>query len=535
MADKLKEIPKKLLEWWNRYTSKQKTVIISIAAGLLLAFAILITVLTRPQYELLVTCESTKEAAMITELLDGASPAIEYKTSEDGYQIYVLKQQISQSHLLLGANGIPMAAFGIENVTSGGLGTTESDKQKLYKLYLEDQIRADLEAMENVVSAKVVLNLPESNGTLIEKAEDSSAAIMLDLKDGFTNENASNVAQFVKTALGNIEIQTITIIDYAGNLLFSGDDSYSITGSASSQLSVKQQTEAALQSNIKKVLLGTNEYNLIEVSSNLYLDFSNQTITQHDYTPADGASQGVLSHEDIYESEATGGVAGRPGTDTNNSDTPEYDIYNGSNSSSTVSERSSDYLPNEKVTYTEIPAGLIKYDNSSLSVAAIKYRVVKEKEAKNQGLLDGITWEEYKAQNGDRVRLTVDDDIIRMVAMASGIAVENISMVAYEEPMFIDAEGMAMTPADIVQIILIVLILGLLAFVIIRSMKTEKETEEEEEVSVETLLQSTPEMELEDIEVGAKSETRKLIEKFVDENPEAAASLLRNWLNEDWE
>ena len=29
-------------------------------------------------------------------------------------------------------------------------------------------------------------------------------------------------------------------------------------------------------------------------------------------------------------------------------------------------------------------------------------------------------------------------------------------------------------------------------------------------------------------------ETRKLIEKFVDENPEAVANLLRNWLNEDW-
>jgi len=25
-----------------------------------------------------------------------------------------------------------------------------------------------------------------------------------------------------------------------------------------------------------------------------------------------------------------------------------------------------------------------------------------------------------------------------------------------------------------------------------------------------------------------------MIEKFVDENPESAAALLRNWLNEDW-
>ena len=40
--------------------------------------------------------------------------------------------------------------------------------------------------------------------------------------------------------------------------------------------------------------------------------------------------------------------------------------------------------------------------------------------------------------------------------------------------------------------------------------------------------------ELEDIELEAKSEERKLIEKFVDENPEAVANLLRNWLTEDW-
>ena len=64
-------------------------------------------------------------------------------------------------------------------------------------------------------------------------------------------------------------------------------------------------------------------------------------------------------------------------------------------------------------------------------------------------------------------------------------------------------------------------------------MRSTKSEEEEEELSVESLLQSTPEV-LEDIELDEKSETRKLIEKFVDENPEAVANLLRNWLSEDW-
>ena len=87
MTDRLKEIPSKILEWWNRYTSKQKTIIISIAAGVVVAMAILITALSRPKYEVLVICESTKEAATITGLLD--SSKIPYRISDDGYRIEV--------------------------------------------------------------------------------------------------------------------------------------------------------------------------------------------------------------------------------------------------------------------------------------------------------------------------------------------------------------------------------------------------------------------------------------------------------------
>ena len=147
MADKLKEIPAKLLEWWNRYTSKQKTIIISIVAGVVLALAILVTVLTRPQYETLVVCESTKESSAIIELLEGASPAIDYVYSEDGYQIKVEKSQVGQANLLLGANNIPTMRMSISDVTSGGLSTTESDKVKLYKAYQEEMLEEALESI----------------------------------------------------------------------------------------------------------------------------------------------------------------------------------------------------------------------------------------------------------------------------------------------------------------------------------------------------------------------------------------------------
>ena len=53
MADKIKELFHKVLEWWNHFSTKQKTFIISAGAGVILALAILVTVLTRPQYTLL--------------------------------------------------------------------------------------------------------------------------------------------------------------------------------------------------------------------------------------------------------------------------------------------------------------------------------------------------------------------------------------------------------------------------------------------------------------------------------------------------
>ena len=132
-----------------------------------------------------------------------------------------------------------------------------------------------------------------------------------------------------------------------------------------------------------------------------------------------------------------------------------------------------------------------------------------------------------------REKVKVDDDIVNAISKATGIAAADIAVVAYKENVFFDASSSGLALTDIVQIILIVVILGLLAFVILRSMKREKQEAPEPELSVENLLESTPEEELNDIAVEDESEAKKLVGRFVDENPEAAANLLRNWLNEE--
>ena len=80
-----------------------------------------------------------------------------------------------------------------------------------------------------------------------------------------------------------------------------------------------------------------------------------------------------------------------------------------------------DYLPDEVITNKNIPAGMINYGESSVSVTAIDYNVIREEEAKGQGLLDGISWDEYKANNQGRTKIEVDQDLYSVVANATGI------------------------------------------------------------------------------------------------------------------
>ncbi len=115
-----------------------------------------------------------------------------------------------------------------------------------------------------------------------------------------------------------------------------------------------------------------------------------------------------------------------------------------------------------------------------------------------------------------------------------------ISIVAYDVPFFKYASSGGRDVTDYLQIALAVLIFALLGFVVFRSTRKQREEAIEPELSVETLLETTRSQEesdeaLQDIGFSEKSETRILIENFVEGNPEAAASLLRNWLNEEWD
>ena len=273
----------------------------------------------------------------------------------------------------------------------------------------------------------------------------------------------------------------------------------------------------------------------VEVAPELVMDFDTSEEATHEYYAPDGQTNGMVGSKSEYESESEGGAAATPGTDSN--DDTSYVIEDNNYTHSAVTDTTTNYQNNEKVTKKSSNGGTVNYADSSVSLVATKYRIYDEDTLRASGALDNMTFDEYVAANSDPTAITVDPEYITMISNATGIPTDKITIIAQEEPVFQYSSG-GRSASDYLQIVLVVLILLLLGYVVFRSTRKEKETEIEPELSVESLLETTKQAEqedLEDIGYNEKSEIRVLIEKFVDENPEAVASLLRNWLNEEWE
>ncbi|MDY3275315.1 MAG: flagellar M-ring protein FliF C-terminal domain-containing protein [Agathobacter sp.] len=542
MPEQVQNILNKILEWWKKFNTKQKALLISLTSVVLLALVILAVVMTRPTYVSLYDAADNKEAAAIKELLD-SDGTLDYKVSGTTHFEINAKQE-SEANMLLGTNdyatnGYNLSKADLSKVVNGSFSTTEADKQKLYKDYLETKLAEDLAAQDLIESATVSLDIADDDGTLISRMQESSASVSLRLTGSISDTQAYSIARFVATQLGNNSTDKVTIIDQkTSKIIYSGADQDSDLTLLSSQLDEQERRAASIKSDIKDALAESGLFSNVEVGLNLDMSFQDVEDVVHTFWHNEGMDNGEITSQEIYSASGTGDVGGVPGTYSNSDNTSYY--TGGTDGEWSVSNQKTLYSPNEEIKTTTSKGGTINRENCSAAVVAVRNVVYEEDVLKASGALEDMSWDEYKAANGDNRLVENEEEMasyVSMVAKVVGCDESAVEFLCIEKPIFVDSEGNGRTLTDILQIALAVLIFALLGFVVFRSTRKQKETEPEPELSVEALLESTAEAEdeLEDIGYSEKSETRILIEKFVDEKPDAAALLLRNWLNEDWE
>ncbi len=533
MGEWFKQLPSRIVEFWKKYTLKQKTLFLSVVAAVIITLIALVVILNRTSYETLAKFDDTASSAKATAVLD--ENGIKYKLSDDALTISVDEDKISEARLLLGENGISSTYNNTdyEWLFDNSFNTTDSEKKLKAKINLQSTMAADISQIEGVSSASVTINLPQSTNTIYKEDLNTSVSILLHTTTSFSNESVQTIAEYAKSCVGAEDTENITIIDNSGRLLFSGSNNSSTVGG---DLLISQQIEEYYNSKLWNLMVNSGVYDEASVSANLKINFSPEYIEDIKYYSNDEDDTGPKQSHYYYLAENVDGSGGVVGTDANGEEITDYDLLDMANGESTLNILKEEYATSSTTTTTTTPVGEVDLTSSSVAIYLTKYVVYEEGELEDQGLLDDMTFEEFKAANSEEEQVINDPELVTMLSNATGIKENSIYVIERTVPLFYPLEETPVPVRSILSIILGVIIGLLLLFVVFKGMKPEEVVEVEPELSVEALLATTKENQtLDDIEFSDKSAAKVQIEKFVDEKPEAVAALLRNWLNDEWE
>lgn len=540
MMDRLIAIKDKFLAFWDKYTTKQKTLIISVVLAIFFAIVLLGYFLTRPVYTELVKLSGDTASTFDSALSSGG---IDYKKESDskGNTVFSVEQsQYSDAVLLMGENKITDTEMSWDDAFNNDMTVSSAEKQTKATLALQSSIRKGLMNFDGVEDATVYVNRPTDDGTIFSEKKETSVSASLKLAKGseITSETAQAIAYYLANAVGNSTTDNIILTDTTGNLLYGQKEDNTLGGSVSGSNDYKEKLRNTFCKNVSNMLMKAG-YDDVQIgSANIKFNMDKVTELVKTYTANEGQDQGLYSSSYNYKSTGNSGSGGVPGTDSNGDQTDTMIQNTGSSNSETTLDKYN-YLPNETVQNIEHEVGAVEPDQSSIGIVLTKYNVIKEETLESQGLLKDTTFEEYVNNNSAVTDLQVPQELITLVSAATGIATNNITIQIKQKPVYEAKESSSFmdNASNYLMVILTLLIAGLLVFVIIKGTSPVEVTELEPELSVEDLLATTQEddkQNLDEIELSDKSETRQLIEKFVDENPEAVALLLRNWINEDW-
>ncbi|MDD6036248.1 MAG: hypothetical protein PUC30_08685 [Lachnospiraceae bacterium] len=533
MQERLKQLPKRLLEIWNKYTSKQKTIIVSVFSGVVLALAVLVVLLSRTKYVTLSTFDTTTVATGVVQLL--GENGIKYKLLDDELTVEVDRKRQTDAIVLVAQSDIQKTGFGVDDLLNTSISTTSGERLTRSHLYMQSNLKSEIEKMVGVESATINYVIQDSSTTILTAKKNTPASVFLTVNDDFDEKvTPESIAVMVAYALGNSSTEEIRIVNQRGVLLFDGPKPDEPEMTQDEIMSFKNGIADAYKRLVYAGFVASG-YEITEVMPAITVNMDKkETYTERRYPDKEDMEQGYYSHYESYSATGVSGEGDIPGTDSN--DEPDYYLVGDLGSSSSIDSESMDYVLNLQITNEIYETGVVDKNDSSISVVATHIIERTKSDLELEGLLtEEMTYERFKLLHREPEKTEPSEDLYQMVAMSTGIPRENIHITTFDQYKFVEIEKDPVDWEFILTIVLAVLLLAFLAYVVFRGMSPVEVTEVEPELNYsEILAEHGNNASLEDVEFGEKSETRILIEKFFDENPESVAMLLRAWLNEDY-
>ena len=526
MQEKLKGFLDKGKQWWSKTTKKTKML---LGAGLLVTLAAIAAVtvisLNRPYVTLFTDLNQTDMNAIVSYLADNG--VTDYRISGEDTVLVPKEQEASlKADLLL--QGYPHSGYAYSTYFDhvGSL-TTESERNQLVLYELQDRTAMVIRSMEGVRDAVVQITPGESRTYVLDSGNvvEASAYVMVTMEEGrlLEKEQAEGIRNLVSRAVQGLKIENVSIVDAYGNTYAAGNQLTDLQDTTRLKLQLEEQVNNTVRTNIMQVLTPLYGPENVRVSVNSCVDVDRSYTDSTRYTPPEGSTegQGIIGRK-IYDQQVVrdepkpaGGVAGSE----SNADIPTYveDNLRADGSESLVqSSGENEYLVDQSQQQTEHIAGTVSDLMVSVTI------------------------------NADAAGTISESKLCPHIARAAGIgSADQQEKIHILTAPFWKEGGPVLTPggqlppwALYAAAAGLGLFLLLLLVILLTSRRRRKRRAAEAQLIGQTEATAARPTEGEganimEMQTDRSVKLRRDVRRFVEDNPEIAAQMVKNWLREE--
>ncbi|MCL2704669.1 MAG: flagellar M-ring protein FliF [Spirochaetaceae bacterium] len=292
MKEQFKKIIEKLLGVWTKISLVQRIIIIAVMVVVSIAFIMLAAYSSSPGMVSVLSLPIKDENLLFKISVRMDEENISHQINSNG-MIYVpnaitAKRVVSilAREDLIPKNASPWDVFKMERWT-----TTDFERNVNLHRAIAQSLRSHLEALDDIDSAKVILDLPKKE-IFTEDQKKVSASIVITPKPGSditkNKKKMEGIVKLVKFAISGLEEDSIKILDNEGNDLsdFSGLAEFDRLKKTKEELKIKSQQEGKYKNLIilsLKQIFGHDRVEILNID--IDIDFSEKEISTTEHFP----------------------------------------------------------------------------------------------------------------------------------------------------------------------------------------------------------------------------------------------------------
>ncbi|WP_374308338.1 flagellar basal-body MS-ring/collar protein FliF [Dongia sp.] len=269
----------------------------AVGLALIAFFGFIGTRLTTPGMALLYGgLDSTDSAAIAAKLEETQVP---FEVKGDGSQIYVPDDQVGRVRLAMAGEGLPNGgSIGYEIFDrADALGTTNFVQQINQLRALEGELGRTIRALRQVKGSRVHLVMPKRELFSRDKAE-PTASVVVTLQGQLEKEQVAAIQHLVASSVPGMKTANVSVIDDKGHLLARGGSDDDLSTATADEM--RRSFELRMTQAIEDLLSQTLGAGKVRAEVNTELDFNQVTTNTESFDPE---GQVVRSTQTVDENE----------------------------------------------------------------------------------------------------------------------------------------------------------------------------------------------------------------------------------------